>query len=73
MSSPRKTSVDLLDLEAAGDSPCDDHDEFALCRECFPIDDPIEFTETSRGYQARHKWARGYDDLNGAPEGDWDR
>ncbi len=32
-----------------------------------------EFTETQRGYRAREKWARRYDELNGAPEGDWDR
>jgi hypothetical protein len=32
-----------------------------------------EFTETQRGYDARDKWAHRYDDLNGAPEGDWDR
>jgi hypothetical protein len=31
-----------------------------------------EFSETARGYQARHRWARRYDDLNGAPEGPWD-
>jgi len=33
----------------------------------------IEFTDTTRGYRARDKWARHYDNLNGAPEGDWDR
>lgn len=32
-----------------------------------------EFTETARGYRARERWARTYDALNGAPEGDWDR
>lgn len=34
---------------------------------------PVEFSETARGYRARDRWARRYDDLNGAPEGDWDR
>lgn len=34
---------------------------------------PEEFTETPRGYRARERWARRYDALNGAPEGDWDR
>lgn len=34
---------------------------------------PVEFSETTRGYRARDRWARHYDDLNGAPEGDWDR
>lgn len=34
---------------------------------------PVEFTESARGYTARHRWAKWYDDLNGAPEGDWDR
>lgn len=28
----------------------------------------VEFTETPRGYRARERWARRYDDLNGAPE-----
>lgn len=32
-----------------------------------------EFSETPRGYKARERWARRYDELNGAPEGDWDR
>lgn len=27
------------------------------------------FSETPRGYRARHRWARWYDSLNGAPEG----
>ena len=33
----------------------------------------MEFSETPRGYRARERWARYYDSLNGAPEGDWDR
>ena len=33
----------------------------------------MEFLESQRGYQARERWARYYDSLNGAPEGDWDR
>jgi len=36
-------------------------------------EDPTEFSETSAGYEAREKWSEWYDDLNGAPEGDWDR
>lgn len=32
-----------------------------------------EFTETPRGDRARERWARRYDELNGAPEGDGDR
>ena len=35
--------------------------------------EPIEFSETPRGYRARNAWARRYDELEGAPEGDWDR
>jgi hypothetical protein len=35
--------------------------------------DRQEFSETPRGYRARETWARRYDDLNGAPEGDGDR
>lgn len=34
---------------------------------------PEEFSESGRGYRARERWARRYDELNGAPEGDWDR
>ena len=33
----------------------------------------VEYTETPRGYRARERWARRYDDLNGAPDGDGDR
>ncbi len=33
----------------------------------------MEFTESDAGYRARERWARHYDALNGAPEGDWDR
>ena len=32
-----------------------------------------EFTESAAGYRARDRWARHYDALNGAPEGDDDR
>ena len=35
--------------------------------------EPGEFSETARGYRARERWARRYEELNGAPEGDWDR
>lgn len=35
--------------------------------------EPIEFSEYSKGYAARHRWARRYDELNGAPESDYDR
>jgi hypothetical protein len=31
------------------------------------------FSETTRGYRARERWARRYSDLNGAPESDYDR
>jgi len=34
--------------------------------------DRMEFSETERGYRARDRWARYYERLNGAPEGDWD-
>lgn len=41
------------------------------------FDDPgyatEEFSESPKGYDARHKWAERYDDLNGAPEGEFDR
>jgi len=39
-------------------------------QECRPA---VEWTESRRGQQARERWARRYDALNGAPEGDWDR
>jgi len=35
--------------------------------------DPFEFSETPEGEEAKYKWAKRYDELNGAPEGDWDR
>lgn len=35
--------------------------------------DVMEFTESRRGYIARERWARRYDDLNGAPESESDR
>lgn len=31
------------------------------------------FSETPRGYRARERWARAYDDRNGAPESEYDR
>jgi len=31
------------------------------------------FSESPEGYRARDQWARRYDDLNGAPESDYDR
>lgn len=36
-------------------------------------DEPVEFTESPAGERARESWARSYDDLNGAPESDFDR
>ena len=33
----------------------------------------MEWTESRRGYQARERWFKHYDSLNGAPEGEWDR
>lgn len=35
--------------------------------------EPAEFTESPNGYRARERWARCYEERNGAPEGDWDR
>lgn len=35
--------------------------------------DVVVFSETPKGYKARETWARYYDSLDGAPEGDWDR
>lgn len=32
-----------------------------------------EYTETARGRRALDRWARRYDDLNGAPESEDDR
>lgn len=37
------------------------------------MDDPMEFSDSDEGQKALEDWAEGYDDLNGAPEGDWDR
>jgi len=45
-----------------------------------PVDEPDdrddsdeEFSETPAGERARYRWARRYDELNGAPESDADR
>jgi hypothetical protein len=35
--------------------------------------DAEAFSESPRGYDARDRWARYYDSLNGAPENDDDR
>ena len=35
--------------------------------------DTMAFGEGPAGYRARDRWARAYDELNGAPEGDSDR
>ena len=32
-----------------------------------------EWSESLKGYRARDTWARWYDSLNGAPEGEGDR
>ena len=34
---------------------------------------PVSFGESARGDRARERWARAYDALNGAPDGDGDR
>lgn len=50
--------------------------EWVLCESCrdlHPPHDPFEFSESDEGEEARHNWARRYDELLGAPEGDWDR
>ena len=33
---------------------------------------PVEFTESRKGRAALDRWARRYDELNGAPESDSD-
>ena len=37
--------------------------------------EPEEFgpEDTEAGEEARQRWAERYDELNGAPEGEWDR
>ncbi len=45
-----------------------------LALDHWQADQPVqEFSETPRGYRARERWARRYDELNGVPEGEWDR
>lgn len=34
---------------------------------------PVEWTDSPGGQRARERWARAYDELNGAPENDDDR
>ena len=36
-------------------------------------DGPVEWSESPAGERARERWARDYDELDGAPEGDDDR
>jgi hypothetical protein len=67
--------------------PDDENVDVATCREYregsmdVPIATPIatdnrtdtmEFSESPKGYEARDKWARKYDELNGAPENEGD-
>jgi len=35
-------------------------------------EDPTEFSEGEAGKAERERWAERYDELDGAPEGDWD-
>ena len=35
--------------------------------------DVMIFSESKQGYNAQEKWAKHYDELNGAPESDYDR
>lgn len=35
--------------------------------------EPVEWSESPAGERARERWARRYDELNGAPENDGDR
>ena len=51
--------------------PSLDHDKDLSPSDCSPSD-PMEFSESEDGYEARVRWAQGYDELNGAPEGPWD-
>lgn len=37
------------------------------------LEPAIEFSESPAGDRGRERWARRYEELNGAPEGDWDR
>ncbi len=45
--------------------------ELALPRD--DVEDRMIFSESTRGYRARDRWARLYDSLNGRPESDDDR
>lgn len=56
---------------AGADCACPCH--FDGQRERDDLAEQMEFTETARGDDARERWARRYDALNGAPEGEWDR
>ena len=38
-----------------------------------PNQPACELSESVAGDRGRERWARYYDSLNGAPEGDWDR
>ncbi len=54
--------VEELESDNSIDDELDDRD-----------DGPVEFSESPAGRDALERWARNYDDLDGAPEGDYDR
>lgn len=67
---------DLMD--ASEDDACEECDSENCPARCLESlgdrgNEPVEFTESERGYRARERWAERYDDLNGAPESDDDR
>ncbi len=46
-----------------------------LCNECYAYEDRLreEAAREASREVALASWAKRYDELNGAPEGDWDR
>ena len=59
------------------DEDFDDFDDFDEPDDDYYASDedtgPVEWSEEESGQKARERWVEFYEELNGAPEGDWDR
>lgn len=69
MNAAERTTANAGDEQDNVCQVCGDH---RPC-DCDRDDSPVEFTESPAGERARERWARSYDELNGAPENEEDR
>lgn len=63
---------DCVEEVMAGFRP-DIKDRYEADEPIEPEEPSVDWSESDEGYEARERWARAYDELDGAPEGDWDR